>query len=329
MKRTLRTLLCALAPAISGGMLAAGTATAAEDYPNQPIRIVVPFSPGGSTDIVARYISKELGDELGESVVIENRPGATGQIGSVAVARAKPDGHTLIMATTSTHSISPYLHATPPFDPLNDFEPISNVALLPFVLVTKPDLPVKSVKELIDLAKKDPGQYSYASSGNGSSLHLAGALFTGMAGINVMHVPYKGAAPAVSDVMGGQVAMMFDTIPSSLPNAQAGRLNILAVSSLERSELLPDVPTVAETGLPGYEVVGWAGLLAPKGTPQPIIDKVNAAVNKVLQTPEMRKRFITQGAQPDGTTQADFAALMRAEDTKWRQVIKESGIKAY
>lgn len=329
MKRTLRTLLCALAPAISGGMLAAGTATAAEDYPNQPIRIVVPFSPGGSTDIVARYISKELGDELGESVVIENRPGATGQIGSVAVARAKPDGHTLIMATTSTHSISPYLHATPPFDPLNDFEPISNVALLPFVLVTKPDLPVKSVKELIDLAKKDPGQYSYASSGNGSSLHLAGALFTGMAGINVMHVPYKGAAPAVSDVMGGQVAMMFDTIPSSLPNAQAGRLNILAVSSLERSELLPDVPTVAETGLPGYEVVGWAGLLAPKGTPQPIIDKVNAAVNKILQTPEMRKRFITQGAQPDGTTHADFAALMRAEDTKWRQVIKESGIKAY
>lgn len=329
MKRTLSAMLCALIPAIGGGLLGTGAASAAESFPNQPIRLVVPFSPGGSTDIVARYISKELGDELGESIVIENRPGATGQIGSVAVARAKPDGHTLIMATTSTHSISPYLHATPPFDPLNDFEPISNVALLPFVLVTKPDLPVKSVKELIELAKKNPGSFSYASSGNGSSLHLAGALFTGMADINMMHVPYKGAAPAVSDVMGGQVAVMFDTIPSSLPNAQAGRLNILAVSSLERSQLLPDVPTVAETGLPGYEVVGWAGLLAPKGTPKAVIDKINAAVNKVLQTPEMRERFLTQGAQPDGTTSAEFSALMQAEDKKWREVIKAAGIRAY
>lgn len=329
MKKTLRTVLCALVPALAAGPLLTGNALAADNFPTQPIRLVVPFSPGGSTDIVARYISKELGDELGESVVIENRPGATGQIGSVAVARAKPDGHTLIMATTSTHSISPYLHETLPFDPLNDFVPISNVALLPFVLVTKPDLPVKSVKELIELVKSDPGAYSYASSGNGSSLHLAGALFTDMAGVNVMHVPYKGAAPAVSDVMGGQVSMMFDTIPSSLPNAQAGKLNILAVSSLERSELLPDVPTVAETGLPGYEVVGWAGILAPKGTPQPVIDKINAAVNKVLQTPEMRQRFITQGAQPNGTTQTEFAALMKAEDTKWRQVIKDAGIKAY
>lgn len=314
---------------LSACILAVGSAAAgASDFPNQPIRLVVPFTPGGSTDIVARYISKELGDNLGQTIVVENRPGATGQIASTAVARAKPDGYTLIMATTSTHSISPYLHSTPPFDPLNDFEPITNVALLPFVLVAKPDLPVKSVKDLISLAKQKPGDVSYASSGNGSSLHLASVLLTSMADIQMMHVPYKGAAPAVMDVMGGQVDTMFDTIPSSMPNAQAGKLKILAVSSLKRSSLLPDVPTVAETGLPGFEVVGWAGLLAPKGTPPEVIKKIADAVNKTLGTPEMRERFTKQGAEPAGGTTADFAALMRAEDTKWKAVIKNAGVKA-
>ena len=327
MKKFLRTTLYALISTFSVAAVAS-PALAAEDFPSQPIRLVVPFSPGGSTDIVARYISKELGNALGQPVVIENRPGATGQIASVAVARAKPDGHTLIMATTSTHSISPYLHATLPFDPIADFEPISNVALLPFVLVATPNLPVKSVKDLIQLAKEKPGSISYASSGNGSSLHLASVLLTSMAGLNMMHVPYKGAAPAVMDVMGGQVSVMFDTIPSSMPNAQNGKLKILAVSSLERSELLPDVPTIAETGLPGYEVVGWAGLLAPKGTPPDVTAKINKAVNKILRTPEMRKRFTGQGAEPAPTTQTEFAMLIKTEDTKWRTVIKESNITA-
>ncbi|MFW7343357.1 tripartite tricarboxylate transporter substrate binding protein [Pollutimonas sp. H1-120] len=328
MKKKLYTALSALVSIASATALAGNPAFAADGFPNQPIRLIVPFSPGGSTDIVARYISKELGDELGQPVVIENRPGATGQIASVAVARAKPDGHTLIMATTSTHSISPYLHGTQPFDPIGDFEPISNVALLPFVLVATPKLQVSSVKDLIQLAKAKPGSISYASSGNGSSLHLASVLLTSMADVNMMHVPYKGAAPAVTDVMGGQVAVMFDTIPSSLPNAQAGKLKILAVSSPERSQLLPNVPTIAETGLPGYEVVGWAGLLAPKGTSSAVIEKINIAVNKILQTPEMRERFTGQGAEPAATTQSQFAALMKAEDTKWQKVIKESGIKA-
>lgn len=327
MKKNLGPALYALVFACSATAIAS-PALATENFPNQPIRLVVPFSPGGSTDIVARYISKELGDALGQPVVIENRPGATGQIASVAVARAKPDGHTLIMATTSTHSISPYLHATPPFNPIADFEPISNVALLPFVLVATPSLPVKSVKDLIQLAKEKPGAISYASSGNGSSLHLASVLLTSMAGLNMMHVPYKGASPAVTDVMGGQVSVMFDTIPSSMPNAKAGKLNILAVSSLKRSQLLPDVPTIAETGLPGYEVVGWAGLLAPKGTPPEITEKINKAVNKILQTSEMRERFTGQGAEPAPTTRAEFAALMELEDTKWRRVIKESSITA-
>ncbi len=298
-----------------------------QDFPNKPIRLIVPFPPGGSTDIVARIIAPTLAQELGQPVVIENRSGATGLVGSELVARAKPDGYTLLMATTSTHSISPHLMKTMPFDAVKDFVPVSNAALLPLILVVHPSVRANSVEELMALAKAKPGNLAYAWSGSGSSLHLAGVLLTTMGSVDLLHVPYKGAAPAVADLLGGQVSAMFDTIPSSLPHMKSGRLRGLAVTSTKRSPVIPDVPTVAESGLPGYEVVPWAGLLAPAGTPKEIVARLNEAMVKVLKLAETKERFLSQGAEPAPSTPEQFGALVKAEYEKWGKVVKDAGVQ--
>jgi tripartite-type tricarboxylate transporter receptor subunit TctC len=299
----------------------------AQAYPNHAIRLVVPFPAGGTTDIIARDVAKRLTETLGQSVVVDNRPGAGGNIGSDAVAKSAPDGYTLLMGTVGTHAINPSLYAKMPYDHVKDFVPVVLVAGVPNVLEVNPSLPVNSVADLIKLAKSKPGAINFASSGNGTSIHLSGELFKTMAGVDMTHVPYKGSAPAVSDLIGGQVQVMFDNLPSSLAQIKAGKLRAIAVTSLKRSPALPDVPTIAESGLPGFEASSWFGILAPAGTPPPVIAKINAEVNKWLQSPEGRDQLLAQGAELAGGTPEQFAAHIRAETDKWAKVVKASGAK--
>jgi tripartite-type tricarboxylate transporter receptor subunit TctC len=300
---------------------------AAQPYPNHAIRLVVPFPAGGTTDIIARDVAKRLTETLGQSVVVDNRAGAGGNIGSDLVAKSTPDGYTLLMGTVGTHAINPSLYAKMPYDHIKDFVPIVLVAGVPNVLEVNPSLPVNSVSDLIKLAKSKPGTINFASSGSGTSIHLSGELFKTMAGVDMTHVPYKGSAPAISDLIGGQVQVMFDNLPSSLPQIKAGKLRAIAVTSLKRSPALPDIPTIAESGLPGFEASSWFGILAPAGTPAPVIAKINADVNKWLQSAEGREQLLAQGAEVAGGTPEQFAAHIRAETDKWAKVVKASGAK--
>ena len=302
-------------------------AQTAMNYPNKPIKIVVPFPPGGATDILARAIGFELQKAWGQSVVIENKPGAGGNTGADLVAKSPPDGYTLIMATVGTHAINMSLYTKMPYDAVKDFEPIVLVAGVPNLLVVHPSVPAKTVKELTALAKAQPGKLNVASSGNGTSIHLAAELYKQMAGVDILHVPYKGSAPAVADLLGGQVQMMFDNMPVSLPHAKAGKLRALAVTSLKRSPALPDVPTMDEEGLKGFDATSWFGLLAPAGTPKDIIAKLNAASVAALATPDMRERLAAQGADPVGNTPDQFAAFIKAEIEKWAKIVKASGAR--
>jgi tripartite-type tricarboxylate transporter receptor subunit TctC len=319
--------------ALAARGLAAATAAAfvplclAQPYPYKPVRIVVPYPAGGTTDILAREIGQGLGESLKQPFVIENRPGANGNIGAQAVANAAPDGYTLLMSPAGTLTSNPHLYANMPFDTLTSFAPITIVAETPHFVVVNPAVPAMSIRELIALAKAKPGELTYASPGTGSSPHLSGELFKTMTGAPIVHVPYKGAAPAVNDLLGGQVTMSFDTVPSSAPHVKAGKLRALAVTSDKRIALFPDVPTVAESGVPGYESTTWFGLLAPAGTPREIVAKLNAEVVKALQTAQMKERFETQGAAPVGNTPAQFATVLRSDMAKWGKVIKDSGIK--
>jgi len=296
-------------------------------YPTKAIRLVVPFPPGGATDILARNVAQKLTETWGQSVVVDNRPGAGGNIGSELVAKSAPDGYTLEMGTVGTHAINASLYSKMPYDHVKDFAPIILVAGVPNVLVVNPSLPVNSVQELIAYAKANPGKLNFASSGPGTSIHLSGELFKVMAGVQMTHVPYKGSAPALQDLLGGQVQLMFDNLPPSLPQIKAGKLRPLAVTSLTRAPALPDIPTIAESGLPGFEASSWFGILAPTGTPPAIIAKVNAEVAKWLASPEGKEKLVAIGANGAGGSPEDFARHIQAETAKWAKVVKESGAK--
>jgi tripartite-type tricarboxylate transporter receptor subunit TctC len=304
----------------------------AQTWPSKPVRIVVPFPPGGTTDIVARSIGVELQRMWQHAVVIENRPGAGGNIGADLVAKAAPDGYTLLMGTVGTHAINKALFeqngAKMPFDPAKDFVPITLAAGVPNVMVINPKLPVNTVAEFIAYAKAWPGQLNMASSGNGTSIHLSGELFKTVTGVYMVHFPYRGSAPAITDLIAGNMNVMFDNLPSALPHIKSGRLKALAVTSRTRSPALPDVPTIEEAaGLKGFDASSWFGLFAPAGTPRTIVDKIQADVAKALAQPEVRERFIAQGADPGGNTPDQFAAFIRAETDKWTRVVKFSNAK--
>jgi tripartite-type tricarboxylate transporter receptor subunit TctC len=296
-------------------------------YPTKPIRLVVPFPAGGATDIFAREVAKHLTETWGQSVVVDNRPGAGGNIGSELVAKAPPDGYTLEMGTVGTHAINASLYSKMPYDHVKDFVPVILVAGVPNVLVVNPSVPVNSVQELIAYAKANPGKLNFASSGSGTSIHLSGELFKVMAGVQMTHVPYKGSAPALQDLLGGQVQLMFDNLPPSLPQIKAGKLRALAVTSATRAPALPDTPTVAESGLPGFEASSWFGVLAPAGTSPAIVAKLNAEIAKWLASPEAKEKLAAVGANIGGGTPEDFARHIQSETAKWAKVVKESGAK--
>ena len=301
----------------------------AQTYPTQPIRIVIGYAAGGTTDILARSLAEQLSKILGQSVIVENKAGAAGNLAAAYVAQAKPDGHVLFMATLASHGINPALYKTGlGYDPVKSFEPVSMVAAIPMLLVVNPKLPIQSVPDLIAYAKKNPGQLNYASSGNGSPVHLAGAIFADAAKIDVAHIPYRGGAIANTSVMSGDTQYTFASMPAALPQVQAGKLRALAVTTKARSPQLPDIPSVEEAGsLPGYDINTWDALLAPKGTSPEVIAKLNAAVRQALQSPELAKRFEGEGAVPDTSTPQALATYIDAELLKWAAVVARTPIK--
>ncbi|MBD8658008.1 tripartite tricarboxylate transporter substrate binding protein [Oxalobacteraceae sp. CFBP 13730] len=324
---TRRTLTLAAASAL--GLLAlTPLAAQAQAFPTKAITIIVPFSAGGTTDILARVLGQFISKDLGQPVIIDNRAGAGGNIGTQLVARAAPDGYTILMGTVGTHAINQSLYPKLAFDPIKDFAPLTRVALVPNLLVANPAQPFKTVKELMAYAKANPGKVTFGSSGSGTSIHLSGELFKQMAGVDIQHVAYKGSAPAVNDLLGNHIAIMFDNMPSAIGHVKAGKLRPLAVTTAQRSPALPDVPTIAEAGVPGYEATSWFGLLAPAGTPAPVVTKLNAAILKALADPDVKKKLLEQGAEPAGETPAQFAAFIASETVKWGKIVKQSGATA-
>ena len=305
----------------------AGSAAAAQGYPTRPIRFIVPFPPGGGNDIMARVVGQKLTESFGVQVVIDNRAGAGGNIGAETAARAVPDGYTLFLGGVGSHGINPVMQTKLPYDPVKDFAPISLIASAPLLVVVNPAVPVKSIGELIQLAKSRPGQLNFASSGTGTIGHLSAELLNAMTGIKVEHVPYKGTGPALTDLLGGQVQLMFNSAVSMLPQVRAGKLRALAVTGARRLPVLPDMPTVAESGLPGYEAASWYGVFAPGGTSRSIVDKVSGEVVKIVRAPEMRERLIADGADPAGTSPEEFGAYIKRELARWGKVVREAGIK--
>jgi tripartite-type tricarboxylate transporter receptor subunit TctC len=296
-------------------------------YPTRPIRVVVPSSPGaGVTDIMARLVGQHLSASIGQQIVIDNRPGASGILGSEVVSRAVPDGYTLLMANVSL-VVNPYLYPKMPYDPLKDFMPITMVNSAPLLLVVHPSIAAKSVTELIAYAKSHPGQLNYGSGGLGSTPYLAAELFKSLSGIDVVHVPYRGGAPALSDLVGGQLSFMIENMPGTMPYARAGNLRALAITSPHRSQLAPELPTMAEAGVPGYEMSGWNGIFAVKGTPPEIVVRLHSEVAKILRTPEVRQELAALGAEPVGDTPEEFAAFIRSEKARWGKIIHEKGIR--
>jgi len=295
-------------------------------YPQKPIRLVVPFPPGGGTDILARLFGQKMSETLGQQIIIDNRGGAGGTLGTDIAAKAAPDGYTLILVSGS-HAINPGLYQKLPYDSVSDFAPITQIATSPGILVVNPSLPVKSVKDLIALARAKPGQINYASAGSGTPPHLAGELFKVMAKIDMVHVPYKGNAPAFTDVIGGQVSLIFPTMPSAMPFIKSGKLRPIAVTSAKRSPAAPDIPTIAESGLPGYEATSWYGILAPARTPPQIVARLHEVLVSVIGAPDMKDKLAAQGLDPVGNTPQQFAAVIKSEIAKWAKVVKASGAK--
>lgn len=305
----------------------AGAQPAAQNYPNKPIRIVVTFTSGGAPDILARLIGERLTATWGQPVIVENKPGAGGNIGADFVAKSPADGYTIVVGTVGTHAINGALYSKMPYDMTKDFAPVTLLASTPNMLVVHNEVPAKTLQEFISFGKKE-GKMTFASSGSGTSIHVSGELFKMQTGIDMTHVPYKGRASALPDLLGGRVTMMFDNMPSSLPLVREGKLRALAVTSLKRAAAAPDIPTIAESGLPGFEAVSWFALFAPAGTPQPVVDKLQAEVAKLLKSPEGAKRLTDIGLEPIGSTPDELAAYQRAEITKWAKVVRDSGAKA-
>ena len=315
MKILLACLMIALSPA----------AAAQSDYPSRPIRLIVTVPPGGAADFIARLVGAKLAESFGQPVLVDNRGGAGGTIATDAVAKAPADGYTLLQNSITTHGVGPHLYARLPYDPVKDFAPVSGLALLPLIMAINADLPFKSVQELIADSKK--GSLNFASSGNGGAPHMAGELFKSETGASITHVPYKGSGPAVADLVGGRVQIMFDAAPSLIQHVKSGKLRVLAAASAQRNRLLPEVPTFAELGYPKVAVSLWYGLLAPAGTPRSSIEKLNAAVIKALEAPDVREKLLAQGAEPMPGTPEAFAAFMREEMAKWAPVVKQAGVK--
>lgn len=330
-----RQALRAIGALLALGLGATGAAYAqASPWPAKPVRIVVPFAAGGTTDILARAIAPELGKAFGQQFIVDNRGGAGGNIGAELVARSAPDGYTLLMGTVGTHGINRALYKQLPYDPIKDFAPVTLVASVPNVMVMNTEkarsLGINNVQDFIRYAQANPGKLNMASSGNGTSIHLAGELFKSMTGTYMLHMPYRGSAPALLDMVGGNMDVMFDNLPSSMAHIKGGKLKALAVTSAKRSTALPDVPTMEEAGGPalkGFEASSWFGLLAPAGTPADIVQRVQQEVAKALATPAVKERLLSQGAIPGGNTSAEFASLIDREHRKWAQVVKASGAK--
>ena len=315
---------------ILAALFAAAVASAAfaQAWPTKPIRFIVPYPPGGTSDILARTIGEKLGTALGQTIVVENKPGANGNVGADYVAKASPDGYTFLLADIGAIAISPSVYPSLPFDPVKNFTPVTMVAYSPHILVVHPSVPAKSVAELVALAKSKPGKLNYAASSTGSAPHLAGVEFAQRAKIDWNYIPYKGGAQAITDVVGGQADLLFNGMLATYPNVKGGKLRILAVSSANRLASIPDVPTVAESGFPGFETGSWQGILAPPGTPSEIVAKLGSEVQKILATPEMKEKLAAQGADVRVTTGAELSGFISKERDRWGKVVKEAGIKA-
>lgn len=300
---------------------------AATAFPTKPIRIIVAYTPAGTTDILARAVGQKMSEAWGQPVIIDNRPGANGNIGTEVAARAVPDGHSLVMATAGTHGINVSLYRKLNWHPVKDFVPVSLTAMVPNIMVVNNSLPVKNVKEFIAHVKANPGKLSYGSPGNGSTAHLSMELFKTMTGSNIVHIPYKGSAGVLADVMGGQIAVTIDNMPPYVPQVRAGKIRALAVSTAKRSSAMPDLPTIAEAGVPGYEAGAWFGLLAPAGTPKAIVMRLSAENARILKLPDVSKRISELGADPVGSTPEEFVALIQSEIAKWAKVIKDANVE--
>ncbi|MCI9867492.1 tripartite tricarboxylate transporter substrate binding protein [Rhizobium skierniewicense] len=307
-------------------LLAMSGAAHAQNFPERSITLVVPFAAGGSTDVVARVIAQKMGDDLGQQIVVENVAGAGGNLGADRVARAEPDGYTVLMGTVATHALNPLILKTKPYDPEKDFAPISLLVVVPNVLVVNPQLPVNTVAELVALLKAEPDKYAYASSGNGTPLHLSGELFKSMAGVSMQHVPYKGSGPALNDLLGNQVSIMFDNLPSSSGHIKSGTLRALGVTTAERATSFPDVPTIAET-VPNYETYTWNALFAPAGTPAEAVDRLNAAAKKALADPSVAARMADFSAKIVGSTPDELKTHVSQEIAKWAPVVKNANVQ--
>jgi tripartite-type tricarboxylate transporter receptor subunit TctC len=308
--------------------LAAVGAQAQSAFPERPVRVIVPYPPGGTADLLGRLISAKLGDAWGKSVVIENRGGAGGNIATEAVAKADPDGYTLLLCNAPVLAINPTLYGSVPFDPVRDFAPVAMIAEVPLFLVVNPSLPVKNFAEFLDHVKKAKGNINYASGSIGSTTHLSMELFKTMANVQLQHIPYKGSGPAIAAILGGEVQIMFELMPSAMPHVKSGRMRALAVTSRQRSQVMPELPTVAESGLPGYEVGSWFALCAPGKTPKGVVDKISADVAAAVNATEMQQRILGLGAQPVVMTPEEFRGFLQAEITKWSKVVKDSGATA-
>ena len=317
MRRLLLALLCVLP-----------LAAAADAYPSKPIRFVVPYPAGGPLDTVARLLGQKVSESVKQPVIVDNKPGAGGNIGADAVAKSPGDGYTILMGAVATHAINPTLYASIPYDPIRDFIPVTQVASTPNVLVVNPSVPASNVREFIAYAKANPGKLNFGSGSTGSAGHLAGELFKTLAGVEMTHVPYKGAAPAMNDLIGGQIQLMFDNLASALGQVRAGRVKALAVTTAKRSTLAPDVPTIAESGLPGFDINTWFGIFVPTNTPRDVVERLHTEFTRALAAPDIREKMQALGAEPVGNRPEEFAAYIRSEADKYARVIKASGAKA-
>jgi len=312
---------------VAGLLVMSSAAALAQTYPARPVKIIVPYPPGGVSDLFTRMVAQQLQESLGQPFLAENRPGASQMVGAMAVAKAPPDGYTLYVGSITSLAMNVYTQKSLQYDPVKDFAPVSLGMTMPLFLVVNPSTPANTVRELIALMKANPGKYTYASVGNGSSLHVAGELFKTLTGTDMVHVPYKGSAPGVADIIAGQVTMSFDPGASCLPGVKSGRLRALGVTSLQRSAAMPDLPTVAEAGVPGYEATIWFGIVAPAGTPQPVVARLSQEINRITRQPAMRERFAAQAVDLTPNTPEEFGAMIKSEIVKWSKVLKDAGMQ--